>query len=88
VSEQQTDRDRSAFGLLESIGGWDHVDEGPFGNSYWLVPSQAGESERYRVTSTSCTCLDFAYRGRSVGACKHVRALQAMLRVLRARTDS
>jgi SWIM zinc finger len=88
VSEQQAGRDRRAFGLLESIGGWDHVDEGQYGNSYWLVPSDASEGRRYRVTSTSCSCLDFAYRGRSVGACKHMRALQAMLRVLRARTES
>jgi hypothetical protein len=88
VSEQQAGRDQRAFGLLEGIGGWDHVDEGPFGRSYWLVPSQTGEHERYRVTATSCTCLDFAYRGRELGGCKHMRALQTMLRVLRTRTDS
>jgi hypothetical protein len=88
VSEQQAGRDQRAFGLLERIAGWDHIDEGPFGRSYWLVPSQAGEFERYQVTATSCTCLDFAYRGRESGSCKHMRALQAMLRVLRAHVQT
>jgi len=88
VSEQQADRTQRAFGLLEDIGEWKHVDEGAFGHAYWLAPSQSSESERYRVTATYCTCLDFAYRGGSVGACKHMRALQAMLRVLRAQTDA
>jgi len=85
VSEQQAGRDQRAFGLLRNIDGWEHVDGGAFGDSYWLVPASANEDERYHVTTNQCTCLDFAYRGRSLGACKHIRALKAMLRVLRAR---
>jgi hypothetical protein len=83
MADQEAGRDQRAFWLLEDLDGWQYVDEGAFGHSYWLVPSQLWDSsERYRVTSTSCTCLDFAYRRASFDACKHMRALRAVLRVL------
>jgi hypothetical protein len=88
MAEQHAGRERRAFGLLQGVGGWEYVDGGAFGHSHWLVPSQTGTDERYHVTSTSCTCLDFAYRGRDVGACKHILGLRAMLHVLRAQADA
>lgn len=83
MTDPHATRDQRAFGLLEDLEGWQYVDEGQYGHTYWLIPSRSNPAERYRVTPTWCSCLDYAYRGWSEETCKHIRALRAVLRVLR-----
>ena len=64
-----------AFDMLQDVGNWH------FADPHWLVPSQTHPREHYRVTPTSCSCDDFAYRGGSAGACKHMLSLRTLLAV-------